>query len=239
MMRFIKQFLFWLGATLVMSALYAGSMGSFANAIFLAGLLLPGALFLSTQIARLRKASGWTKWLHFAYVMLISLYLEWLGLIAAYWFLFELKLERIPDLMINPVFLSMWMLFFVFIRDRLFAKKTVLKREELMFEITSERKKMHIRLKEVFFIESKDEVCFIHMEGHSLKTRERISQLAERLPEGFIRTHRSFLVNTEHIKGHSKNSLFVDGLELPVSRKYKDATQMIFNENNPSGELSN
>lgn len=237
MMRFIKQLVFWLAAALIMSALYAGSMGSFLNAVFLAGLLLPGAIFLSTQFTRLRKSSGWKKWLHLGYAMLISLYLEWLGLIAAYWFLFELKLERIPELMINPVFLSIWMLFFVFIRDRLFTEKKTPQSEEVMFEITSERKKMHIRLKEVLFIESKDEACFIHMEGRTLKTRERISQLAERLPEGYIRTHRSFLVNTEHIRGHSKNSLFIDTHELPVSRKYKDATEAVLNGHSSSTEL--
>ena len=89
----------------------------------------------------------------------------------------------------------------------------------------------------MLFIESKDEACFIHMEGRTLKTRERISQLAERLPEGYIRTHRSFLVNTEHIRGHSKNSLFIDTHELPVSRKYKDATEAVLNGHSSSTEL--
>ena len=215
-----------------MAALYSGALGSYFNAFVLAILLLPGAVLLAFLIDRFRTETGWRKWLHMGYALLISLYVEWMGLIVAYWFLFELQLERIPKLMVNPVFLWLWMLFFVFLRDRLFgAGKEPFERPEL-FEITSERKKVRINLQEVLFIESADEICTIHLEGTTLKTRERISQLALRLPPTFLRTHRSFIVNTAAVSGQAKNTVLVGQQEIPVSRKYKEAVASFFGETN-------
>jgi two-component system response regulator LytT len=228
-MRLLKQIGFWLAASLLMAALYMGALGSYFNAFVLAILLLPGAVLLAFLIDRFRNESGWRKWLHMGYALLISLYAEWMGLIVAYWFLFELRLERIPKLMVNPVFLWLWMLFFVFLRDRLFgAGKEPFEKPEL-FEITSDRKKMRINLSEVLFIESADEICTIHLQGTKLKTRERISQLADRLPPTFLRTHRSFIVNTLAVSGQEKNAVLVGKMEIPVSRKYKQVVGQFFN----------
>ena len=227
-MHTLKQIAFWLATVIVMATLYMSSMGGFLNAFVLSVLLLPGAILLAFFIDQYRAESGWKKWLHIGYSLLISLYAEWLGLIVAYWFLFELNLSRIPKLMVNPIFLWMWMLFFVFVRDRLFAKKKQNEPHGVEFEILSERKKMNINLQDVLFIESKDEVCTIHMNDQLIKTRERISKLEERLPEAFLRTHRSFIVNSRAVAGKSKNALMVRDVEIPISRKYKDKVESIF-----------
>ena len=87
---------------------------------------------------------------------------------------------------------------------------------------------MRINLSEVLFIESADEICTIHMKDATLKTRERISQLAERLPPTFLRVHRSFIVNTSAVSGQEKNAVIVGKLEIPVSRTYKAAVADFF-----------
>ena len=49
-----------------------------------------------------------------------------------------------------------------------------------------------------------------------------ISQWEAILKPHFIRIHRSYLVNKDAITRVDGDLLFVDEIELPVSRKYKD-----------------
>ena len=219
-MRLLKQIAFWLVASVLMAALYMGALGSFYNAFLLAILLLPGAIFLSFLLDKISEETGWQKWLHTFYALLLSLYLEWMGLIVAYWFLFELNIDRIPKLMVNPVFLWMWMLFFVFVKDKLFYLNRNPLHKEVLFEVLSGRKKVNLNLNEVKLIESSNEVCTIHLKNKTIQTRERISQLEERLPGHFLRTHRSFIINSNTITGYTKKYVLIDNLEVPISRKY-------------------
>jgi DNA-binding LytR/AlgR family response regulator len=48
------------------------------------------------------------------------------------------------------------------------------------------------------------------------------------LGPGFVRIHRAFLVNRAEMKVLSSESVSVAGKELPVSRKYKDSVQQIY-----------
>ena len=54
-----------------------------------------------------------------------------------------------------------------------------------------------------------------------MSSKEKISHMEEYLPEGFIRIHRSFIVNRSKISTFSREHVVVGGMELPVSRSYK------------------
>ena len=204
--------------------MYQGLLGSFWAAVFLVILLLPGVVFMVFALHKWRAEEGRIKWLHLIYLLLFSLFIEWLGVIVAYWFIFELQFEQLPKVLVNPVFLWILMLFFSFLHDRFFAEKIEAKNEEagpIWFDLVSERKRIRIDLKKLLYIESSNEQCVLKLEDDQFPTRERISQLEERLPEGFLRIHRSFIINPEQASSIQKSKVLIAEEELPVSRSYK------------------
>jgi len=175
-----------------------------------------------------RTKSPW-RWLHLFYLLLFTLYVEWVAMILAYWLVFQRYIEALPEVLVNPLFLWLYMLFFTLVEDRLFREKKEIVEirdiEPIWFEIVSERKRQQINLRELLYVESANEQIDFHLLEKTLPSKERISQLAERLPEEFLRIHRSYIVNTKFIDAYNIGSISIKGAELPISRKYKDIVE--------------
>lgn len=52
-------------------------------------------------------------------------------------------------------------------------------------------------------------------------SKEKISNLVKRLPETFLRIHRSFVINTDRVKSISSEKIQVDDIQLSIGRSYK------------------
>lgn len=172
--------------------------------------------------------SKW-RWLHLFYLLLITLYVEWLAMIVAYWLVFQMNFEALPKVLVNPLFLWLYMMFFTLVEERIFRKSSIEDEskdlEPIWLEIVSERKRQQINLRELIYVESANEQIVFHLLEKSLPSKERISQLAERLPEEFLRIHRSFIVNTKLIDAYNSGGISIKGEELPISRKYKELVE--------------
>jgi DNA-binding LytR/AlgR family response regulator len=80
-------------------------------------------------------------------------------------------------------------------------------------------------------VESLDTETRLHtLNGEVYRSRTPISQWQQILEDGFLRTHRSFLVNTNHIKSASEDEVILGETTIPISRKYK--SQALFKLNN-------
>lgn len=62
----------------------------------------------------------------------------------------------------------------------------------------------------------------------SLLTHMTMKALAELLPERFVRVHRSYLVNVDHIDAIDRSTLTVSGTEIPIGEHYRDGVEKIF-----------
>ena len=86
----------------------------------------------------------------------------------------------------------------------------------------SDRKTVTLSLDEIAYIESNDtEVRIVTQDGQAYRNKTRIGQWEAILDEGFVRIHRSYLVNRAFITEVGSDSLLAAGTELPVSRKYR------------------
>ncbi|MGB0979455.1 MAG: LytTR family DNA-binding domain-containing protein [Croceimicrobium sp.] len=227
-MKVLKQIAFWLMVILTMALLYQGLLGSFGAALFLVILLLPGVVFTVYALQRWRSQKSKLRWLHFFYLLLFSLFIEWIGVITAYYFIFELQFENLPKVLINPVFLWIILGFFAFLHDRFLALKPNVEKPNdgpLWFELVSERKRIRLDLNKLRYIESSNEQCILHLLDEDFPTRERISKLEERLPPPFLRVHRSYIINPDLAMGLSKTSIQFADAEISVSRSYKDRVE--------------
>lgn len=90
------------------------------------------------------------------------------------------------------------------------------------FTVRSNRKQVSIDFDEVLFIESLGDYVKINLIDNSqVITKEKISSLEERLPDLYLRIHRSFLVNKSKISYFNKEEVEIDNQTIPISRTYK------------------
>lgn len=79
--------------------------------------------------------------------------------------------------------------------------------------------------KEIFYFESFKRKIILHTKDNTVDFYGKLNELEMELKENsFFRIHQSYLVNPMHIRTYSSHCvILVNGLEIPVSTKYKKA----------------
>ncbi|MBP2616626.1 LytR/AlgR family response regulator transcription factor [Chryseobacterium jejuense] len=79
-----------------------------------------------------------------------------------------------------------------------------------------------INFKDLKYIEGSREYVFLHTTQGKEMCYKRMKELAERLPEYFVRLHHSFIVNINHISKIDATQVFIDGDRIPIGTTYKE-----------------
>lgn len=87
--------------------------------------------------------------------------------------------------------------------------------------IRSDYMTMNIPLKDILFIEVFNKTCVIHTKQKAVTSSVPLSELEEKLnKEGFLRCHKSFLVNMHYIEKHSNSGFFLSNKQfIPISKR--------------------
>lgn len=73
---------------------------------------------------------------------------------------------------------------------------------------------------EIIFAEAEKTHCILHCVDGTVEIHERFDRLAARLPKGFVRVHRSYVVNSSYVIGLKRFAvLLCDGYALPVPER--------------------
>lgn len=92
--------------------------------------------------------------------------------------------------------------------------------------VRSDRKMIKLSLPDIHFIESLSDYLKIHTSEGLVVTRETMTSLEEKLSKSqFLRIHRSYLINVNHITAYTKETVDIKGTELPISRSYRETVQ--------------
>lgn len=96
---------------------------------------------------------------------------------------------------------------------------------EEYFVFTSERRNYSIRKRDILYFESRKRIILVYIVNGNYSFYQKLDELEKQLAgQGFLRCHRSFLVQERFVKGWRENALWMeDGAELPVSRTYERA----------------
>ncbi len=91
------------------------------------------------------------------------------------------------------------------------------------FCFSYERCSYSIPKRDILYFESKKRLVILHAEKEEHRFYQKLDDLELRLSkEGFLRCHKSFLVQERHIKSWRESTIWLaDGTELPVSRTYE------------------
>jgi len=94
-------------------------------------------------------------------------------------------------------------------------------RNDSFIYVKSEKKNVKILLKEILFIESLKDYIKIHTTNKTIITQVAISTIEQRLPDNFLRVHRSFIVARDKITAYTQHDIEIGKLQIPIGRNYK------------------
>ncbi|MCF6332710.1 MAG: LytTR family DNA-binding domain-containing protein [Draconibacterium sp.] len=95
------------------------------------------------------------------------------------------------------------------------------KQREFIF-FKADKKHHKVNLCDILYFESLGDYLIAFTTKKKIVTKERISNLAETLPENhFLQIHRSYIVSIPKIESVGAGFVEIDGKKLPIGRNYK------------------
>lgn len=89
--------------------------------------------------------------------------------------------------------------------------------------IKSDYKNIKVNFKDILFIEGLSDYIQIHLStGEKILSLQSLKAFNEKLPNNFIRIHRSFIISFDKIKSIQKNRVFIGNKELSIGESYKE-----------------
>jgi len=87
--------------------------------------------------------------------------------------------------------------------------------------VNSNKKHIKIIFEDILYVESIKDYVRIHTNDTSIMTKFKISEFEEKLPDNFLRIHRSFIVNTSQITAYTAHDVEIGDKEIPIGVSYK------------------
>ncbi len=236
---------YWFFVIAILTMVFGMSWGNNVAAFFFITMLLPVVLgtsyfFNYVLVPRylMKKKYFWFG-LYSFYTVVVSLYLEMFVLMFAYMYLGHFSFRILDPNASDIILLAVVMYLLVFIGSFLLMIRQIKENQQTItqlliekekmkksfLEITSNRKITKIPYDEIIYIESLSDYIKVNTINDQIISKERISNLANRLPDIFLRIHRSFIINKERIKNFSYDEILVDNIQLPIGRSYSKAVK--------------
>ena len=242
---------YWIFVILVVTLVFGFSWGSNTAAFFFVCMLLPIVLGTSYffNYVLVPKFFFTKKYIRFAFytycTAIISLYLEMMVLVFSYVYLVNLSFHKVCPNASETILLAVVMYLlvmtgsFFLMMNQLTENRQVIKqlldekekRKKAFLEVISNRKVIKIPHDEIIYIESLSDYVRVMTINEEIVSKEKISGLNERLPDNFLRIHRSFIINTNRIKEMSFDEILVDDVRLTIGRSYRKVVKEVLNSN--------
>ena len=91
------------------------------------------------------------------------------------------------------------------------------------------KKYIKIVFSDIHYIESVKDYIDIHMKDNVVTTKSTITDFYTKLPDNFIRIHRSFIVNRKQVTAFTQHDLEIGDKELPIGKSYKQDVMRTLN----------
>jgi hypothetical protein len=221
---------YWVLSILLVAVILTSLGYRFMEAVFIGTVFLPGALAAKYFFPKVDFRNRKTGVKDTVFIVLGILVAEvFLFLMTHYYIMrFRENMDEwtaLPEILSNPVFIAVIITalaagsyFFERWLDRIRPTAPA------PITFTSDRKPVTLPLEEILYVESNDATTTVVATGdRRFRNITPISQWEAILMPQFIRIHRSYLVNKEAITRVDGDLLYVNGIELPISRKYKEA----------------
>lgn len=247
--RLLKHTVYWLVILAFLSLFFGSKWESLILAFYFSCLLLPIAMgttyFFNLYLVPTFLLTGryWRFALYFIYMLVVSLYLEMLVALGSFAILADFQPEAV-DLEGISIFIlgvTLYLIIFVtsFMRlviqfqnkahevETLQSEKAKNQQQHLVIRV--DRKNQPVQLDQLIYIESLSDYVKVVTTDGEWSTREKISHLSDKLPQQFIRIHRSFVINRNQVTAYTSTEVTIHGQQLPISRTYKKSVFEVLN----------
>ena len=235
---------YWvLSVLLVALIIMFASDTRFLRALFMGLMFVPGAVAAKNMLPSVSFKKRGEGIRNVIYICLAILIMEYLILVASYSFILSPGFQNINGVNIhNPLWFPhnsvglMHPLVITVIVSALAIGGSFITRwlnkdnHEMNDPITfcSDRKRVSLLPSQMLYIESCDTEVYIHTtDGRKLRNKTGITQWESVMGYPFVRIHRAFLVNCNHVESYSQDTVKVGEVSLPVSRKYQKGLKKI------------
>ncbi len=235
MKKAIYIVVYWMAAIFLTSILLTSLDYDLGEAVLMSLSFLPASLALCFFLPIVeRDKDGKKRILNTIYVVLGVMVMTFLLIYV--WQLVFITLSyqedydrwTLPAMLGNPVFVGFILAILAYGNYLLVKWLDKKYPTDLPISFTSDYKKVSLKKEDIMYVESRDsEVWIVGRDGRQYRNKTCISQWENLLGAGFLRVHRSFLVNVSDAVLTAPDVISVGGQEIPVSRKYKESVKAI------------
>jgi hypothetical protein len=221
---------YWVLSILLVAIVLTSLGYRFMEAVFIGTMFLPGALAAKFLFPKVDFRNRRTGIKDTVFIVLGILVAEVFLLLITHYYILQFRKNIadwivLPEILTNPAFIAIILTALAagsYFFERWLDRKRPSKPAPITF--TSDRKPVTLPLDEILYVESNDATTTVVATGdRRFKNITPISQWEAILKPHFLRIHRSFLVNKTAVSHIDGDLLYVDDIELPISRKYKEA----------------
>ena len=235
MKKAIYIVVYWMAAIFLTSILLTSLDYDLGEAVLMSLSFLPASLALCFFLPIVeRDKDGKKRILNTTYVilgvMVMTFLLIYVWQLVFITLIYQEDYDRwtLPAMLGNPVFVGFILAILAYgnyLLVKWLAKKFPADRP---ISFTSDYKKVSLKKEDIMYVESRDsEVWIVARDGRQYRNKTGISQWENLLGAGFLRVHRSFLVNVSDAVLTAPDVISVGGQEIPVSRKYKESVKTV------------
>ena len=231
---------YWLAAMFLTAMLLMSLEYDLGHAVIMSLSFLPAAMALSLFLPKVERIPDRKERLLDTIFIILGVMTATFFLIYIFQLLFIFVIDRaespamdLPSMLWNPVFVAAVLALLAYGHYRLvrWLEKRYPSTRPITF--TSDYKKVSVKKEDILYVESRDsEVWVVTRDGLQYRNKTGIGQWEDLLGTGFLRIHRSFLVNTADATLTTPDLVTVGGQSIPVSRKYKDSVRAVLASEN-------
>ncbi|MEM7280879.1 MAG: LytTR family DNA-binding domain-containing protein [Pseudomonadota bacterium] len=87
--------------------------------------------------------------------------------------------------------------------------------------VRSDRKDVRLLLSDIVYVQGLKDYVTIHTQEKAFTVKETMSGIADRLGAGFVRVHRSYIVNRHRISALTRHDVEIGDIEIPIGDTYQ------------------
>jgi len=242
---------YWIFVLLVLSITFGLSWGNKTAAFFFVSMLLPIVIgtsyfFNFVLVPKFYLTKRFARFAFYTFcTAIVSVYLEIIVLVFSYVYIVNLNYENLSPNASKIALLAVILYLLVFIGSFLLMMSQIVENEQVIQKLLDEKKKMKksfleiisnrkmtkIPYEDIVYIESLSDYIKVITIDKEITSKEKISRLSERLPDTFLRIHRSFIINIDRIKERSSQDVLVDDVRINIGRSYRKEVKDLLNSN--------
>lgn len=242
---------YWIFVVLVLTKVFGLSWSNSTAAFFFVCMLLPIVLgtsyfFNYVLVPKFYLTKRYSKFAFYTFcTAVVSVYLEMMVLLFSFVYIVNLHFQSLSPNASEVILLAVILYLLVFIGSFLLMMHQIAENKQVIrhlldekekmkksfLEIMSNRKMIKIPYDEIIYVESLSDYIKVITTNNEIVSKEKISKLAERLPDMFLRIHRSFIINTNRIKERSFDEVLVEDIRLNIGRSYRKEVKEMLNRN--------